>query len=174
MRWTEAELAWFREYAPSHRSSEIAEAMRELFGCERSVQSISQQRYRMGLPSPGNLGQTPHNLRNAGEEQANPDGRIKVKDCDGRWVDKARVVWERVNGRKLPEKCVVVFADRNRSNYDPDNLVCVERAHLATINKFGLQFYDADSLQACVAFAKVRSKLKEKKDEIQTAARRRG
>lgn len=140
--------------------------MRRRFGVSRSVQAISQQRFRMGLPSPGNLGQIPHNRRFSGDERENPNGRVKVKRPDGKWVEKKRVIWEETNGRELPEGCVVVFVDGDCSNFDPDNLACVERAHMATINKLGLKYYDADSLQACVTLAKIRAVLKSKKKQV--------
>lgn len=110
-------------------------------------------------------GQLPHNAfgRPVGFERVNRDGYVEVKVKDGRQSKandnyrlKHRVVWERSNGRKLEPGEVVVFADRDKRNFDPENLVAVSMSDWAVISNRGIPYCDRETLEAAVMAAKVR------------------
>lgn len=71
--------------------------------------------------------------RKLGDERTDKDGYTMVKVRRFRdkhystscWKPKHRVIWEEANNKKLPSNTVVVFADGNRQNFDPDNLVAI-------------------------------------------------
>lgn len=98
-----------------------------------------------------------------GAERTSKDGYVEVKvkrfsDTPGAnqcWRAKHQIVWEEANGRPVPPSSMIVFADRDKRNFDPDNLVCVPRAEWAVIAKKGIGYRDRDTLLAAVAVAKL-------------------
>lgn len=65
-------------------------------------------------------------------------------------------VWEQANGRKLPEGHVVMFADRDKDNFSPDNLVAVPRSLMGVINSMHVGWHDRETLEAVVHMAELR------------------
>lgn len=79
---------------------------------------------------PGNRPQT---WRPIGSERIDADGLswVKVSDTGRRardWKSEHVAVWEWFHARKLPRGQLVIFADRDRNNFAPDNLLAVTRA----------------------------------------------
>jgi len=52
--------------------------------------------------------------------------KFTTKQIRSNWVVKHRLVWEAAYG-KIPEGKLIVFLDGNRSNFDLDNLYCIDR-----------------------------------------------
>ena len=77
-------------------------------------------------------GERPHNAyHELLDEREDEDGTwVYVKPRNRRfpsqnWIPKGRFVWMQANGRDWPEGHRAVFADRDRHNFDPDNIVPV-------------------------------------------------
>lgn len=93
------------------------------------------------------------------------DGYVEVKvaerpsraDCNDNFRAKHHLAWEEANGRPVPEGHAVVFADGDRRNFDPANLVAVPRGLLSTINREGIAYADAETLRAAMDVARARS-----------------
>lgn len=90
------------------------------------------------------------------------DGYIEMKvrprpsrpDCNDNFVGLHRLLWcWRRHVREVPEGHVVAFADHDRWNFAPDNLVLVPRSDWAKMCREGSPYSDADSLMACEARA---------------------
>lgn len=109
-----------------------------------------------------------HMPRNAdgkpvGYERVGRDGYAEVKvaerpsspDRNDNFRLRHRLVWEEANGRPVPPSSMIVFADRDKRNFDPGNLVCVPRAEWATICKLGLAYHDRESLEAAMLTARL-------------------
>lgn len=81
-------------------------------------------------------GQKTHNHKPIGSERVcNKDGYIMVKVAEPKkWRAKHINVWESVNG-KLPDNHCIRFLDKDRTNCDINNLICVNRAVHAVVNK---------------------------------------
>lgn len=84
------------------------------------------------------LGLKPQTWHPVGTERITKDGILqrKVADTGVKNVDWRPVhvlVWESAYG-PVPESCVIVFADRNKRNFDVSNLDCVDRAELMRRN----------------------------------------
>lgn len=74
------------------------------------------------------------------------------------WRLKHVMVWEEANGREVPPDTCIVFADRDRRNFDPGNLVAVPRRLVARINSpEAPEWHDADSLRASIAVCELSS-----------------
>lgn len=88
---------------------------------------------------------------------------VKVKDTPqaqvpGSFNDNFRlkhhVVWEQANG-PIPPHTMIVFADRDKRNFDPANLVAVPRDLWGVISRQKWAYHDAESLGSCIALAKL-------------------
>ena len=110
-------------------------------------------------------GQMPHNGHQPiGTERVDAkDGYIWVKvaqrkddpkSAHDNWKPKHYIVYEQHNG-PIPPGCNIVFADRDKRNFDPGNLVAVPRGLWAIISKKRMAYSDADSLRSCMAVAEL-------------------
>ena len=103
-------------------------------------------------------------VKPVGHERVNVEGYVEVKVSDGlqerpncNYRMKHHVVWERAHGGPVPPNTMIVFADRDKRNFDPDNLVAVPRSLWAVISRPGIPYHDAGSLGVAVNIARVRS-----------------
>lgn len=75
------------------------------------------------------------------------------------WIGEQRFVWMQANGRDWPDGCMAVFADHDRTNMDPDNIVPVPRDlyGIVTTGAHGraLPYHDRESLEVAVTHARV-------------------
>ena len=101
---------------------------------------------------PGNM---PHNHRPVGSERISKDGYIEVKVAEPKtWKGKHVVIWEREHGPR-PKGHKVIFADGNRRNFDPENLILVSSAELCRMNQNGWVHPDAELTKTGAALAKL-------------------
>ena len=119
-------------------------------------------------PEVGSAGPYGKTMLPVGSERGGKDGipLVKVRmwpDVPGskdNWVPKTRAVWEREHGERVPDGHVVMFRDHDRSNYDPDNLVCVPRGLMQCMNSLVARgvvptWSDAESFEAVRLLAEV-------------------
>ena len=123
----------------------------------------SQERSRRTHWRKGHL---PGNTRKIGEERVTKDGFVQVhvalrkrEKRNDQWRMKHHIVWEEANGEPVPKGCNIVFADGDRRNFKPENLVCVSRADWAQIQRKGLQYSDADTLRNAIAISRLTRKV---------------
>jgi len=101
---------------------------------------------------PGNM---PHNHRPVGSERISKDGYIEVKVAEPKtWKGKHVVIWEQEHGPR-PKGHKVIFADGNRRNFDPENLILVSSAELCRMNQNGWVHPDAELTKTGAALAKL-------------------
>jgi len=81
-------------------------------------------------------GHIPHNYRPIGSERADTkDGYISVKIADpNEWKLKHILIYEQHHG-PVPEGHKVVFLDKNRRNFNIENLVLVSDAEMVRLNQ---------------------------------------
>lgn len=119
----------------------------------------------------GEVHVAPSRERPIGYEREGEDGYVYVKVRDSR-IDgiqrqrkgsynenyrlKHHVVWEEANGQPVPPHTMIVFADRDTHNFDPDNLVAVPRSLRGIIAREGWAYHDRASLEACITMARLR------------------
>lgn len=94
---------------------------------------------------------------------------VKVKDTPqaqvpGSFNDNFRlkhhVAYEQAYG-PIPSGSNIVFADGDKRNFDPKNLVAVPRPLWSVISRQGWAYHDRESLEACVALAQLSRKVYE-------------
>lgn len=99
-----------------------------------------------------------------GDERISKDGyiEVKVKRFSGRpgsnkcWRMKHHLVWEETHQRPVPPSTMIVFADHDRLNFNPDNIVAVPRSLWAIISRHKIPYYDRESLQTAVQIAELK------------------
>jgi hypothetical protein len=92
---------------------------------------------------------------------------VKVQDGHGNknWKPKHVVIYENYYG-SIPKGYKVIFADRDRTNFDIDNLILVSHQELLIMNKKGLIRKNSSSTKTGHLLSKLinkRNKLKEKR-----------
>ena len=103
------------------------------------------------------------NEQPVGSERVNEDGYVEVKVADGlqsspnsNFRKKHHIVYEQAYGA-IPDGCNVAFADHDKRNFDPENLVAVPRSLWATIMHKRIPYSDAETLRAAMAVASLDS-----------------
>lgn len=127
---------------------------------EMGISEESRDRMRRTQFKPGHL---PWTTREVGEERVSKDGYIEVhvaqlrrERANDQWVMKHRIVWEEANGRELGPDEVVVFADGDRRNFDPENLVAMTMAERGVINRAGIAYADRETCETAIRIARVK------------------
>ena len=128
-----------------------------------------QKRLRENLFKPGNVPAKGKSVP-VGSEREGKGGYVYVKVCERSsdemamgakssqcWRLKHHIVWEQEHGKPVPDGFFIVFADGNKRNFAQENLVCISRSDYNALNNSNIpRYYDAESLAACNALAKLR------------------
>jgi len=105
-------------------------------GCRASPATEIRPGERRSLPTEFQKGGAAHNklplgsvtIRQRLEEP--PRAFVKIAEPNT-WRERAKVVWEEINGKRLPRGYVVHHLDRDSLNDSPQNLVALTRAQFA-------------------------------------------
>lgn len=167
VRWSKEPelLAWMLEHDHGQRIDSLSEDFRKRFGFSLSRGQIDifrsnyGRRTRVNKTHKGGRRRVP-----VGTERTSKDGYIVVKVREearksmskDNWMLKHVWVWEQAHGKKLPKGHLVMFADKDKTNFDPDNLVAVSRKLIGVINGMHVEWHDRESLEAVIAMAKIR------------------
>ena len=88
-------------------------------------------------------------------------GYIRVKISQPNiWRYKHIIIWEMHHG-PLPKDHIVIFADKNKRNFNIDNLIAISRKELAVINRRGFIFEDSEITKVGVILAKIQIKTRD-------------
>ena len=183
-RWTDEEKEYLASIVKGKTYKELLALMNEKFDYEFSSQQIESALRRYNLKT-GNTGQfkkyqepwnkglkgymganktsfkkgtIPPNYKPVGTERFAKDGYIEVKVKDPNvWELKHRYIYKKHHG-EIPNGYNVIFADKNISNFDIDNLILVSKAEMLILNKNKLIFEDKDFTKVGVNIAKILDK----------------
>jgi len=109
-------------------------------------------------------GHVPWDYKAVGSERVTLRGFVKVKVSDTampvqrRWQMKHVLLWVKANG-DLPRGHIVIFLDKNRLNFDSNNLFAVTREEHAIMCHLNLYTTDRESTLANIAVAKIKLKI---------------
>lgn len=155
---------WMLEHDHGQRSDVLSQEFREKFGfgLVRTQIDLFRASHGTGCQRRRSHGGG-RKLLPVGTERVSKDGYVvikvrmhaKVPMSKDNWMLKHVWVYEQTHG-KVPEGHVVYFADGDRTNYDPDNLVAVPRKLVGVMNSLGIHWHDADSLKSVIALAEIR------------------
>ena len=158
---------WMLEHDHGQRVDALSDEFRERFGfgLTRGQINLFRAKYDRQVRDDGTRrGGKPR--MPVGTERASKDGYVVIKvrpEADkamskDNWMLKHVWVWEQANGRKLPKGHIVMFADRDKRNFDPENLVAVPRELIGVMNAMHSEWHDRETLEAAVTMAEIRRK----------------
>lgn len=114
---------------------------------------------RVSIATEFKKGNRPANYMPVGSERINGDGYIDVKVSDpNKWTAKHRIIYEQIHG-PIPKGSIIIFADGNKLNIEPDNLLLVTRGELAVMNRSGLIFADGELTRSGLLVARLKMKI---------------
>lgn len=126
---------------------------------EMGIPEESRERMRATQFKRGGL---PWTTLPVGAERVTKDGYIEVhvaqrrrERANDQWVLKHRLVWEEANGRRLRPGEVVLFADGDKSNLDPENLVAVTQAENIGLYRIGRPYADRETLMGALEIVRL-------------------
>lgn len=157
--------AWMLEHEHGQRIDVLSDEFRERFGFALSRGQIDRFRANHGRQTRKSHsgGRT---LLPVGTERVGKDGYVVVKVREeakrplskDNWILKHVWIWEQAHG-PLPKDHCVFFADGDKANFDPENLVAVPRRIVGVMNSLraqGTTWQDAETLRAVMALAELR------------------
>jgi phage protein len=110
-------------------------------------------------------GFSPWHTRELYSERLDKDGYILIKIAKpNKWVRKHRWIYEQKFGA-IPENCVILFADGDKSNLSIENLICVTRNELKILNQCRLISSVPELTKTGLNIAKIKAKLYELRKE---------
>ena len=191
-KWSDEEKDYLREITPGRHYKEIVELMNSKFEYEFNIgqikAAIARHKLNTGFTGhfpKGNIpfnkgtkglmkanktsykkGNIPQNYKPVGTERITEDGytEIKVKDPNV-WKLKHRIIYEEHYG-EIPKGYVVMFLDRDKSNFDINNLILISRNQLKTLNQNDLIKDDPELTKSGIILADLLIKINEKDKEI--------
>lgn len=135
---------------------------------EQGISPEAQARSRSTCFKKGGM---PHNAKDkpVGYERVSRDGYVEVKvaerptrsDRNDNFRPKHHLVWEEANGRPVPPSTMIVFANGDKRDFDPANLVAVPRSLWAVISRDRIPYSDRETLEAAMGLARLKSGLHE-------------
>lgn len=167
VRWSvEPEMdAWMRGHDTGQSPSLLSRQFGARFGFPLSRAQVGLWRSSNGRSGPSHGGGRP--LLPVGSERDTGKGYVLVKVAEraavpqskDNWVPKQVLAWERENG-PLPDGHVILFADRDHGNLDPENLVAVPKRLVGLLNgPSSPGWRDAGTLRAAMAWCELHSGL---------------
>lgn len=137
--YTKEQKEWIVQKLPYYSPILIADMFKEHFNQDIRVDTIRNIKRSEQIKS--NYDKKQYKERNKKELYET----LKIK-CDGEYLDfvrigprkyqlKNRFVWEQYHKRKVPANYVVVFLDKDKTNYNIDNLALVKRSTMSYMIK---------------------------------------
>ena len=169
IRWSSPEFArekaWMLEHDTGESVFATIDAFEAEFGVRLNRAQVSRFRSVYGTKRRTSHGGGKPN-KPVGSTRTGKDGYLMVKveewpdvpQTKSNWRFLHHVIWEQANGRPVPDGYTVLFADHDKSNFDPGNLVALPRKYICQLNNPELPKYsDRETLLACVALCDLRS-----------------
>ena len=122
------ELEFLRDNVRLHSFAGLAELLNEKFGRTLDWKQVANICHGRGWNN-GFAGMVARRATDGSENTVTVHGKpaVRVKH-GGKWTEKRRAVWERANGRPVPEGHAIVHADGDIGNFEPRNLLCLPNA----------------------------------------------
>ena len=147
---------WIRENAKGIRNEKLTEMFNKQFNMELTVNQIKKFKNFHHISS----GLKSCNLP-IGSERKNK-GYIFVKIAEPNiWIEKHKLIYESKYG-KTPKGYKVIFADKNKLNFDIDNLILVSDAEELIMNNKQLIYEEAELTKTGSMIAKLLNEIRKK------------
>lgn len=165
-RWSNlpAQREWMLAHAGGRPIAEVCGDFEREFGTpiSRTQVSLFRAEHDMQRRCGNRSAHSKRTVPVGSEVEAKGYVKVKVRDLPDRpqskdnWVMKHRLAWERAHGEPVPEGHLVMFADGDKRNFDPANLVAVPQSCIGQLNSGDYEWHDAETLMAAVAVVKLK------------------
>ena len=167
MRFTEEEQQFIRNNAKGIDTEQLTKMLNKKFDTNYSNYKVYRWKKRNHICSGVNTrfkkGNHPHNYKPIGSEFISTEGYTFVKVAEPNvWKHKTTVIYERYYG-SIPEGYCVVFADRDKTNFNLDNLILVRNKDKLTAKNKHLLSEDKELTKTGLLVAELINKAAEKK-----------
>ena len=155
---TDEQIEYLKTIVKGRKVKEIAELLNKKFNENFSTNHISyiklKYNIRSGPIGTFEKGHVPLRYRPIGHERIK-NGHVYVKVAEpSEYVSKQRYLYEKAYG-KIPEGYIVIFADRNRRNFDLNNLMLVSKSEFLIMNDNHLYYQEPELTKSGVLVAKI-------------------
>ena len=169
-RWTKEQVKYLKEIAPGKSRKEIKELVNVKFNLNLNLSQINSAmvnnkiktgidaKFKKGCKAGTHKRKGPS--KPVGTEMTRVDGYIKIKISEDEWMYKHHYVWQQYHG-EFPKGYRIIFLDKNKKNFDINNLAAVSKKELLFINNKGFLKEDTDLSKVGVALARLMMKAKE-------------
>lgn len=158
---------FLKENYPKMHQKEVWQALNDAFGENYTFWQVTGYAAK-------------HGIRNghgaAAVSRTEPIGMLKKKEGytwrkvgPKKWVQEHRRVWIEKNG-PVPPGYVLTFADGNRENLDPENIILVTRAEMGLLNRWLKQSKDAEINEAKLNLVRLRIAATKREREMRDVA----
>lgn len=155
---TNQEIEYLRENVKGRNVTELAELINKKFNTAFKSSHITYIKNKYNIRS-GPIGRfkeghTPLRYKPIGHERIK-NGHVYVKVAEPSvYISKQRYVYEKYKG-KIPEGYIVIFADRDKRNFDIDNLILVSKSEFLIMNENHLHYENAELTKTGTNIAKI-------------------
>lgn len=148
-------------------SEELTKLINQEFNLNLKVKQIQyykkSHKLKSGVNTQFKKNQIPHNKKPIGYEFTSPDGYTYIKAAEPNiYQHKQIYIYEQVHG-KIPKHHSVMFLDKDKTNFDLDNLILVADKDKLTAKNQHLIFEDKELTRTGLLIAQVINKASEKK-----------
>lgn len=176
-KWTKEKKDYLKEIYKGKTYKEITSLMSKKFNEEYTecqigsllkrlkLQTGTTNKFKKGhIPPRKGKGKVKkkHEYKKVGSESINKEGYTIVKLKNNKWELKHRVIYEKYKG-DIPPGYIVIFADKNKRNFNPDNLILISRKQQVMLNKNNLIKKDNELTKVGVNIANIILKIGEKR-----------
>lgn len=167
MRFTKEEEQFIKENAKGIDSEQLTQMLNKKFNTNYPRYKVYRFKKRNGIKSGVNTkfkkGNKPHNYKPIGSEFVSSEGYTFIKVGEPSvWKHKTTVIYEKAHG-KIPEGYCVVFADRDKTNFNLNNLILVRNKDKLVAKNKHLLFEDSELTKTGLLIAELINKTHEKK-----------
>lgn len=162
--WTNEQIEYLKSISKGRMLKDITIMICNEFNInlsERQVRgAMSRNKCGNGINLRFEKGNIPYNHKPLYSECIWKNGYIAIKVSDNKWITKHRYIYEQHYG-KVPNGYVVVFADKNKRNFNIDNLILAKKSELLLAIKYELIYEEAELTKTGFNVAKLLDKIKE-------------
>lgn len=170
-KFTEEEKQFIKDNVKGNSSFQLTNLVNQKFNKNITVKQIQQHKKTYKLKSGVNTkfqkNQKAHNHKQVGYEFVSTDGYTYVKIAEPNiWKHKQVHIYEIMYG-SIPTDHSVIFADGNKQNFEPSNLILVKNKDKLVMKNKHLIFKDKELTKTGLLIAQIINKASEvrKKNE---------
>lgn len=160
------EQNFIKENVKGISSEKLTNLINQKFNRQITIKQIQQYKKRHNLKSGISTRffkkQIPHNKKNIGYEFISKDGYTYIKVAEPNvYQHKQIYIYEQTNG-KIPKNHSVMFLDKNKSNFNSDDLILVENKDKLVAKNKHLIFKNKELTKIGLMIAKIINVRKQK------------